>query len=125
MDKRGDHKAITANPGGPYQLYDVQEKFGEEDHRVAITEEVKGFGEIGTAGLSETSQFQSQMQFDDSVESIADSDLEDGDLQKMLTAPLYAQKASGKPDANGQQQREVKCTIHSSRSKGRLEVSFI
>ena len=86
---------------------------------------MKGFGEIGTAGLSGTSQFQSQMQFDDSVESIADSDLEDGELQKMLTAPLYAQKASGKPDANGQQQREVKCTIHSSRSKGRLEVSFI
>ena len=43
--------------------------------------------EIGTAGvpdskLSETSYFQSQMHFDDSVESIADSDLEDGELQK-------------------------------------------
>ena len=49
--------------------------------------------------LSETSYIQSQMHFDDSVESIADSDLEDGELQKMLTSPLYAQKASGKPDA--------------------------
>ena len=38
------------------------------------------------------------MPFDDSVESIADSDLEDGELQKMLTSPLYAQKASVKPD---------------------------
>ena len=37
------------------------------------------------------------MHFDDSVESIADSDLEDGELQKMLTSPLYAQKASGDP----------------------------
>ena len=36
------------------------------------------------------------MHFDDSVESIADSDLEDGELQKMLTSRLYAQKASGK-----------------------------
>ena len=39
------------------------------------------------------------MHVDDSAESIADSDLEDGELQKMLTSPLYAQKASGKPDA--------------------------
>ena len=45
--------------------------------------------------LLETSCIQSQMHFDDSVESIADSDLEDGELQKMLTSPLYAQKASG------------------------------
>ena len=36
------------------------------------------------------------MHFDDPVESIADSDLEDGELQKMLTSLLYAQKASGK-----------------------------
>ena len=59
---------------------------------------------IRTAGvpdskLSETSCIQSQMHFHDSVESIADSDLEDGELHKMLTSPLYAQKASAKPDA--------------------------
>ena len=47
------------------------------------------------------------MHFDDSVESIADSDLEDGELQKMLTSPLYAQKASGKPDAMVVQDKEV------------------
>ena len=69
------------------------------------------FREIGTAGLpdskiSETSHFQSQMHFDDSVECIADSDLEDGELQKMLTSPLYAQKPSGKPDAMVVQERE-------------------
>ena len=39
------------------------------------------------------------MHFDDSVESTAGSDLEDGELQKMLTSPLYAQKALVKPDA--------------------------
>ena len=83
---------IEAYSGGPYQLYDVHEKVGEEDHRAPITEVVEEFGEIGTAGLrdsqiSETSYFQSQMHFDDSVESIAECDLEDGELQKMLTSP--------------------------------------
>ena len=34
------------------------------------------------SNLSETSYFQSQMHFDDSVESIADSDLADGELRK-------------------------------------------
>ena len=47
------------------------------------------------------------MHFDDSAESIADSDLDDGELQKKLTSPLYAQKASGKPDALVVQEREV------------------
>ena len=31
----------------PYQLYDAQKEFGEEDHRVPITEEVMEFGESG------------------------------------------------------------------------------
>ena len=70
------------------------------------------FGEIRTAGvpdskLSETSYIQSQMHFDDSVENIANSDLEDVELQKMLTSPLYVQRASGKPDATVMQEREV------------------
>ena len=47
------------------------------------------------------------MHFDDSAESIAHSDLEDGELQKMLTSPRYAQKASGKPDALVVQERQV------------------
>ena len=33
--------------------------------------------------------------------------IEDGELQKMLTSPLCAQKASGKPDAMVMQEREV------------------
>ena len=73
---------------------------------------MEDFGEKGTTGLpdskiSETSNFQSHMHFDDSVERIADSDLEDGELQKILTSPVYAQKASGKPDAMFVQEREV------------------
>ena len=56
--------------------------------------------------LSETSYIQSLMHFDDSVESIADSDLDDGELHKMLTSPLDALSASGKPDAMVVQKRE-------------------
>ena len=113
---------------GPYQSYAAQREFGERDRRVPITEEVKEFGEIGTHGApdsetSETSYFQSHMHFDDSAESTADSDLEDGELQKMLTSPLYAQKASEEPDALVVQERG-KCTIYSSRNR-KFEVSFI
>ena len=71
---------------------------------------MKEFGKIGTAGLpnskiSETSYFQSQMHFDDSVEIIAESDLRE--LHKVLTSPLYAQNASGKPVAMVMQEKEV------------------
>ena len=95
---------IEAYAGDPHQLYDVLEKIGEEDHRAPDTEEVDSFGEISTVGvsdskLSRTSNIQSQMHVDDCVESTADSDLEDGQLQKILTSPLYVQRASGKPDA--------------------------
>ena len=45
------------------------------------------------------------------MESNADSGLEDGELQKMLTSPVYAQKASGKPDALVMQEREVSAQL--------------
>ena len=98
-----------------------------EDHRAPITEEVQEFTEIRTAGipdskLSETSYFQPKMHFDDSVESTADSDLEDWESQKLLTSHLYAQKAPGELHAIVMQEREGKCTKHSSRSKGNFEV---
>ena len=88
---------IEAHSGDPHQLHAVQEQFGEEDHRAPITEEVEEFREIGTAGapdskISETSYFQSQMHFEDSVESIADSVLEDGELQKMLTSMVVQER---------------------------------
>ena len=120
---------IEAYSGDSYPLYDVHVKVGQKDHRAPTTQELEEFGEIGTHGLldykiSETSYIRLQMHFDDSVESIADSDLEDGELQKMLISPLCAQKASGKPDALVKQERG-KCTIYSSQSKRKFEVSFI
>ena len=56
--------------------------------RNSITEDVDEFGKVG----AETSYIQSQMHSDyDSAESIADSDLEDGELRKMLASPLKMQ----------------------------------
>ena len=104
---------------------------GEEDHRAPITEEVEEFREIGTAPLpdskiSEMSHFQSQMHFDDSVESIADSDLEDGELQKMLTYfTTVCPESFGETRCNGRAGERGKCTIHSSRPKAKFEVSFV
>ena len=60
------------------------------------------------------------MHFDDSVESIADSDLEDRELQKMLTSPFYAQKASVKPDAMVVQEREISAKFAQANRKESL-----
>ena len=38
----------------PFQSYDVQKEFGERGHQAPITEEVKEFGEIGTAGVPDS-----------------------------------------------------------------------
>ena len=74
-------------------------KFGEEDHRAPDHRRSEGIRRERTAGvpdsqISETSYFQSPDAF---RRFRADSDLEDGELQKMLTSPLYAQKAWRKP----------------------------
>ena len=65
-----------------------------------------GIREIGTAGvpdskLSETSYFQSQMHFDDSVESIADSDLEDGEFTKKTDFTTVCPESFGETRCNG------------------------
>ena len=79
------------------------------------------FGEIRTAAVPDSKQpersyIQSQMRFAHSVESIAHSDLEDGELQKTVTSPLYAQKAWVKLDAMVVQEREVSADINIARS---------
>ena len=84
-------------------------------------------GEIRTAGmpdskLSETSCIQSQMHFDDSVESIADSFLEDGELQKDADFTTVHPESFGETRCNGHVGERGKCTIHSSRSKRKFEV---
>ena len=57
--------------------YQIQERFVRNSH----TEDMDDFGKVG----ADTSHLQSQMHSDyDSAESIADSDLEDGELRKML-----------------------------------------
>ena len=83
--------------------YQIQERF----MRNSFAEDVDEFEKVG----AEMSYLQSQMHPDnDSAESIADSDLEDGELRKMLAAPLYMQRredcessripiAPGKPSA--------------------------
>ena len=64
--------------------------------------------------VEKMSYLQSQMHLDESMESIADSDLVDGKLQKLLTSPLYAQKASVRNHAMVMLEREV--SAHASRS---------
>ena len=101
-----------------HKLYDVKRELGEQDQQAPIMEDVKEFGQIEAQSLldhemaemspvEKMSYLQSQMHFDESMESIADSDLEDGELQKLLTSPQYSQRASGKPDAMVVQEREV------------------
>ena len=107
---------IEDYPGDPYQFFDVQENLEKKVHRAPNIEEVKEFAEIGTASLldskiSETSYFQSKMHFDDSVESIADSDLEDGEFQKMLTSPTVCPESFGETRCNGRARERGKCTI--------------
>ena len=77
--------------------------------------------------LSETSYIQSQMHFDDSVESTADSDVEDGELQKMLTSPLYAQKASEIPDAmfSSEQGNLIRSSVFRDANRSNLRGSLL
>ena len=93
---------IETYSGHLYQLYDVQEKLEKKITELVLPmngRNLEKSGRLLCRILNYQRNIQSQMHFDDSVESIADSDLEDGELQKMLTSPLYVQKASEKSDA--------------------------
>ena len=110
-------------------IFDALKEFGERDHRVPITEEVKEFGEIGTHSLpeskiSETSYFKPHMHFDGSVESIADSDLEDGESQKDAAFTTVCPESCEETRCVGRAGERGKCTIDSSR-KRKFEVSLI
>ena len=103
--------------------------FGEEDHRAPITEEVKEFGEIGThslpdSKLPETSYFLCTSTSLWKALEILISKMESY-KRCWLTAPLCAQKASGKPDALVMQERERegergRCTISQTNRKESL-----
>ena len=58
-----------------------------DDYQNPITEDTDEFGKIGVKSLSYK---QSQIHSDyDSAENIADKDLEDGGLRKIMASPLY------------------------------------
>ena len=61
------------------------------------------------------------MHFDDSVESIADSDSKMESCKKMLTSLLYAQESSGETRCLGRAGERGKCTIDSSRKRRLVE----
>ena len=68
--------------------YQIQGRFMRNNYQNPFTEDMDEFGKVG----AQTSYIQSQNHSDhDSAESIADSDLEDGELRKMLASPLYMQ----------------------------------
>ena len=69
----------------PYQR---QERFTRNNYPNPIVRDMDEFGNVGV----EMSYIQSQMHSDyDSAQSIADSDLEDGELRKILASPLKMQ----------------------------------
>ena len=92
---------IEAYSGDPYQFFDVLEKWRRWSpssyHRRSGGIWRKRTAGVPDSKLSDTSHIQSQMRFDDSVESIADSDLEDGEFQKMLTSLLDVRKHRWNP----------------------------
>ena len=101
-----------------------------DDCQSPITEDMDEFGKIGVKSLS-CNQLLIHSDYD-SAESIADSDLEDGQLRKMLASPLYIQeregnfetsrkpRVSGKPDAMVAQKREASA----QRTQGNLMQCF-
>ena len=88
-----------------------------------ITEDTEDTGKVGVYMPYVQSRIHSEY---DSTESIAESDLEDGEFRKMLASPLYVHgrrqnygsshepTASGKPKAKTIQKRGSKCTTYSS-----------
>ena len=74
----------------------MQREYGDQDQQAPNIEEMREFGQIGTQSLFDQEMvemslvekmyhLQSKMHFDESMESIANSDLKDGELQKLLT----------------------------------------
>ena len=68
--------------------------------------------------VENVSYIQTRVHFDESMERNADSDLEDGEIRKLLTSSLYTQRASGNTDAMVVQDSKV-CAQTSHSSEGR------
>ena len=100
----------------------IQGRIMGDNNQNPITEDQDEFGKVGV----EMSYLQSRIHSDyESAESIADSDLEDGETRKMLASPLYEHgreensDSSRRPTASGKPgtvkiQKRGKCTTYSS-----------
>ena len=91
----------------PYQIH-------EGFLRSSLTGDMEEFGKVGVG----VSYFQSQMHSEyDSAESIGDSDLEDGKLQRLLTSPQYLQNREDyESSSNANRNRETCCIVTGERS---------
>ena len=98
----------------PYQLYDAQKEFGEQDHRVPITEEVKEFGGIGTHSRPTSNPT--------CISTIPQKRrwrvTKDADFTHCMPESFWETRCIGRAG------ERAKCTIDSSR-KIEFEVSFI
>ena len=94
--------------------YQIQENFSRNNFPNPITEDMDEFGKVG----AEMSHIQPQMHSDyESAESIADSDLECGELRKMLASPLFVQSREDCNHLECQLHRETCCNDTGERSK--------
>ena len=90
--------------------YQIQEIF----LRNSLTEDLDEFGKVG----AEMSYVQSQMHSDyESAESIADSDVEDGELRKMLASPLDMRSLQDCESSRTNCTGETCCIVTGKRSK--------
>ena len=108
--------------GDIYQFFDVPRAFGEQDQQAPVMEETSGFGQIQVQSLlhqemakmspiKNMSYLQSQMNFDESIESIAaDSDLEDGEIKKIADSTTVCPKSFRETGCNGHSGKRGKCT---------------
>ena len=118
--------------------YQIQERYVGNNNQSPVAEGMDEFGKVG----AEMSYIQSQMHSDyDSAESIADSDLEDGDLRKnagFTTENAYMQgrgdckssrtpTASGKPDAMTQERgtSAKRTQADHSRRESLMSIKFV
>ena len=103
---------IEAHSGDPYQLYDVQENFGEEDHRALVSEEVRNLERLGRLACRILNCQRRPSSNRRCISTIPWKALQTliskmESYKKMQTSPLYAKKASEKSDAMAMQEREV------------------
>ena len=115
--------------------YQIQERILGDDYQNPITEDTEETGQFCVDMPYVQSRIHSNY---DSAESIADSDLEDGELRKILVSPLYAHgrgenygsshkpTASGKPEAKTRQKRVASAQrTQADHSRRKLDVKFI